>query len=141
MKYLFTLLLFAAPFFLQAQTPADPLLLKETQFDFGKIPQGKPVFHLFEFTNAGSDSLQIRDIQASCGCTTPEWDRNALAPGARSVIKVGYNAAAEGPFTKSVTINVNGQQKIIVISGSVFKAPPTSAPLNSSISLLKNTNH
>ena len=30
-------------------TQADELLtLKETEFDFGKIPQGKPVIHIFE---------------------------------------------------------------------------------------------
>ena len=33
--------------------------------------------------NTGKDSLRIVNIQASCGCTTPEWDRDkAIAPGA-----------------------------------------------------------
>ena len=86
----------------------------------------------------GKDSLRISNVQASCGCTTPEWDRSAIAPGpAQSVIKVGYNAATEGAFSKSVAINANGQEKIIVISGTVFKAPVTSRPLNASVTLLK----
>ena len=34
---------------------ADEMLtLKETEFDFGKIPQGKPVNHVFEVTNKSS---------------------------------------------------------------------------------------
>jgi hypothetical protein len=123
-----------------SQSAVETYQLKESAFNFGKIPQGKPVFHEFELVNAGKDSLRISNVQASCGCTTPEWERAAIAPGAKTVIKVGYNAATEGAFSKDVTVSANGQQKLIVISGVVFKAPATSAPLNTSVSLLKNTN-
>ena len=77
---------------------ADNLLsLKETEFDFGKIPQGKPVTHIFEVTNKSKSTLKIADIHASCGCTTPEWEKDKLvAPGEQTKITVGYNAAAEG---------------------------------------------
>ena len=34
-----------------ASNLAESLSLKETEFDFGKIPQGKPVTHDFEFKN------------------------------------------------------------------------------------------
>jgi hypothetical protein len=123
-----------------SQAAGYTLKLKQHDFDFGKIPQGKPVFHEFQVINAGKDSVRISNVQASCGCTTPEWDHSPIAPGKQSVIKVGYNAATEGAFSKTVTIDANGQQKIIVISGTVFKVPATSAPLNTSVSLLKNTN-
>ena len=141
MKRLTLLVLLAfsfAPAFSQAA--GDSLHLMEPAFSFGKIPQGKPVFHEFLVRNMGKDSLTISNVQASCGCTTPEWDHSPIAPGAQSVIKVGYNAATEGAFSKSVVINANGQEKIIVISGTVFKAPATSGPLNASVSLLKNSN-
>jgi hypothetical protein len=141
MKHL-TILIFLAFSFAPAfaQGLSDSLHLMEPSFNFGKIPQGKPVFHEFQVRNMGKDSLRISNVQASCGCTTPEWDRSAIAPGAESVIKVGYNAATEGPFSKSVAISANGQEKIIVISGTVFKAPATSGPLNASVTLLKNSN-
>jgi hypothetical protein len=119
----------------------EMLGLKETSFDFGKIPQSRPVTHVFEFTNNGKEPLKVENVQASCGCTTPEWSKEAVAPGASASIKVGYNAAAEGPFSKTVTIFYNGNQtKTVVISGTVYKAPATSAPVNASISLLKQTN-
>ncbi|HNP54179.1 MAG TPA: DUF1573 domain-containing protein, partial [Ferruginibacter sp.] len=78
--------------------------------------------------------------QASCGCTTPEWDKDAvIAPGASSKIKVGYNAAAEGPFTKFITITYNeNQNKQISIKGEVWKTPASSAPENAGVSDLKN---
>jgi len=119
---------------------AESLLLKENEFDFGKIPQGKPVTHIFEVTNIGKDSLHIANVQASCGCTTPEWDRNKIpAPGEKTNITVGYNAASEGPFTKSITITYNGTQtKQITIKGEVWKTPVTSAPENKELGNLKD---
>src|SRR5687768_16777195 len=86
------------------------LQLKETEFNFGKIVQGKPVYHTFEIVNKSDKPLKLDNVAASCGCTTPEWSRDAIAPGATTQIKVGFNAASEGPFTKPVTITYNGNQ-------------------------------
>ncbi len=60
----------------------ESLSLKETEFDFGKIPQGKPVTHVFEFTNTGTTPFSLENVQASCGCTTPVWNKDVVAPGA-----------------------------------------------------------
>src|SRR5690349_16628612 len=86
------------------QTPEDVLVLKETEHDFTAIPQGKPVYYIFEIVNTGKTALKLDDVHASCGCTTPEWSRDAIEPGATAKIKVGYNAAAEGGFEKYITI-------------------------------------
>lgn len=119
--------------------PTEDLTLAETEYDFGKIPQGKPVTHNFEFTNTGKIPLALDNVRASCGCTTPEWSRDTVAVGATAIIKVGYNAANEGPFTKPVTIIYNGNQsKQIIIKGEVWKTPVTSAPVNTSLNALKN---
>jgi len=116
------------------------LVLKETIFDFGKIPQGKPVTHVFEVTNNGQDSLKISNVQASCGCTTPEWDRDKVqAPGEKTKINVGYNAAADGPFTKFITIAYNGDKTAqLTIKGEVWKTPLNSVPENKDLNTLKD---
>jgi hypothetical protein len=118
----------------------DVLTLKEAEFDFGKIPQGKPVTHVFEVVNNGKDSLKISNVQASCGCTTPQWDVNKVqAPGESTKITVGYNAAAEGQFAKTITVSYNGtQSKQITIKGEVWKTPLQSAPENKELSGLKD---
>lgn len=123
-----------------SKTADESLLLKETEFNFGKIPQGKPVTHNFELTNIGKDSLRIVNVQASCGCTTPEWDRHEVqAPGEKTTIKVGYNSASEGPFNKTITITYNGTQtKQLIIKGEVWKTPVTSAPENDVLGSLKD---
>jgi hypothetical protein len=125
----------------KAQTEANPseaLAVKETEFDFGKIPQGKPVYHLFEIVNKSDKPLKLDNVAASCGCTTPEWSREEIAPGATAIIKVGYNAAAEGHFEKPITITYStNQNKVIKIKGEVWKAPAGAAPTNTSVSFLK----
>jgi len=123
----------------ESRSSGEVLELKETEFDFGKIPQGKPVTHVFEFTNTGSVPFSLDNVQASCGCTTPEWNKDVVAPGATSKITVGYNAQNEGPFAKPVSITFNGNQvKQIIIKGDVWKTPVTSAPENTSLNSLKN---
>jgi hypothetical protein len=138
MKYLFTFFLSIVCFgAVQAQT-ADALEMKELEFDFGKIPQGKPVYHAFEVINKGSVPLKLDNVSASCGCTTPEWNREPIAAGSSSTIKVGYNSAVEGYFEKFITVAYNGNQtKQIKIKGTVWKAPPASAPANASVNFLK----
>ena len=117
------------------------LLLKESSYSFGKIPQGRPVVHTFTIQNIGQEPLMLENVQASCGCTTPEWSRDPIAPGAEATIKVGYNAYAEGHFNKTVTISYNnGLTKALIISGEVFKLPASAAPENASVQFLKQTN-
>ena len=121
--------------------PAAPevVALKESEYNFGKIPQGKPVTHIFYFTNIGKTPLILDNVQASCGCTTPVWTKEPVAPGGTSKIDIGYNAASEGSFTKFITITYNGSQnKQVIIKGEVWKTPVTPAPENSALGNLKN---
>ena len=122
----------------KAQAPANVLDIKETEHDFGKIPQGKPVFYYFEIANKGMVPLKLDNVQASCGCTTPEWNKEAIPAGGIDKIRVGYNAASEGTFEKLITITYNGNEtKQVKIKGTVWKAPVGSAPANSSVTFLK----
>ena len=139
--FLFSFLLLAVTL-LKAQevnsNKAGEIELKEVEFDFGKIPQGKPVYHFFEIVNKGSEALKIENVQSSCGCTTPEWSKEPIVKGGTSKIKVGYNSAAEGGFEKFITIQYNGNQtKQIKIKGIVWKAPLGAAPANASVQFLK----
>src|ERR1700742_843891 len=121
--------------------PPDVLVVKQNTFDFGKIPQGRPAVTSFEIVNTGSTPLKLDNVQASCGCTTPVWSRDPIEAGGVAKIVVGYNAYAQGPFTKTVTIVYNtNRSKILTISGEVYSVPATSAPENSSVQLLKQIN-
>jgi hypothetical protein len=125
---------------LSTPLPDSSLKIMEESYDFGKIPQGKPVHHNFEIINTGKSAMKLVNVQASCGCTTPEWEKDKDIPSnGKSIIKVGYNAASEGVFTKNITITYNeNQTKLITIKGEVWKTPSASAPSNSTINDLKD---
>ena len=144
-KILTLLVLISSSFFAGAQesvvapsSPDEILKFKEVEYDFAKIPQGKPVFHYFDITNSGKEELKLDNVQASCGCTTPEWSREPIGPGATAQIKVGFNAAADVPFEKFISITYNSNQtKQLKIFGTVWKAPEGAAPANASVQFLK----
>ncbi len=116
----------------------EVLKFESNEYDFGKIPQGKPVTHIFTFTNTGTVPLALDNVHASCGCTTPEWNKDTIPPGGSAQIKVGYNAAAEGSFVKPVSITYNGNQSSqLIIKGEVWKTPVTSAPENNFVNKFK----
>ena len=122
---------------LNKSAPAEMLGVKEATFDFGRIPQGRPVTHNFEVVNKSNKPLLIENVEASCGCTTPEWSQEPIVPGASSLIKVGFNASSEGKFQKTITIYYGDKVKGLTISGEVYPMPTTSAPPNASLSNLK----
>jgi hypothetical protein len=135
---LFCLLLFFAASAQTATVAPESLQFKETEHDFGNVPQGKPVFYFFEIKNSGTKPVTLNNVQASCGCTTPEWSKDPIAPGATARIKVGFNAAAEGAFEKYISVQYNETvQKQIKIKGNVWHAPAGAAPANASVSFLK----
>ena len=138
MKRFFTLVIFLCSVaFVNAQDK-ELFQFKHTEHDFGKIPQGKPVYYSFEVVNTSDKPLKIDNVTASCGCTTPEWAKDDVAPGATAKIKVGFNAATEGHFEKYITVQYNGNvQKQIKIKGDVWKAPVGAAPSNASVQFLK----
>ncbi|MFN9710803.1 MAG: DUF1573 domain-containing protein [Bacteroidota bacterium] len=107
------------------------LRFSETNYDFGKIPQGRPVYHVFSIENTGLDTLKVENVQTSCGCTTPEYSKDPVLKGGKLDLKVGYNAASEGNFEKSITVTYNGgQTKQLFIKGLVWKTPDQSVPSN-----------
>jgi hypothetical protein len=77
-------------------------------YDFGTLTEGDTVEHVFAFTNTGEFPLIINNITASCGCTTPEWPREPVAPGAKSSVRVRFNSRGKsGEQNKTITIFAN----------------------------------
>lgn len=87
----------------------------ETSFDFGKIAHKAPVTHEFRFVNKGSEPLLITSVQASCGCTVAKYSKDPIAPGAEGFVTATYNAATKGIFNKTITVNANTQDGVVVL--------------------------
>ena len=87
----------------------------ETDHDFGKIPQRKPVTVQFQFKNSGGEPLIVSDAKGSCGCTGVEFPKEPVLPNQSGTIKATFDAAAIGPFTKSVTVFSNAAEGVTVL--------------------------
>ncbi len=110
-----------------AQNNTAKITFLEETHDFGTMDEtGGTAKHIFKFVNSGTDSVQLTSVRASCGCTTPFWQKNALMPGDTGQIEVAYNPLNRpGKFNKTVTVRTSGvpETKIIRISGYVEPKP------------------
>lgn len=106
-------------------------------YDFGTITEGDTVDHVFKFVNNGEIPLIINNITASCGCTTPEWPREPIAPGTESFIKVRFNSAGKrGEQHKTVSIFANTEPAItdlqfkVMVNAKYAEADSTRKPVS-----------
>ena len=78
-------------------------------YDMGKITNGKPVEYNLDVQNISKSNITLDNVIVSCGCTTPKYTKNiVLTPGAHTIITLGFNGAAIGPFSKSATLFFSG---------------------------------
>lgn len=102
---------------------AKPIQFKEEVHDFGPIQEsGGAVVHEFMFTNASERPVKILGVQASCGCTTPAWTKESVAPGKTGFIQASFNPKGRpGFFNKSLTVttDVDATPIILTIKGRV----------------------
>ena len=111
MKKLF-LTLFVALFGFVAQAQEENTSGAKISFDrkvmeYGKVEKGGNGTRVFKFKNEGTEPLVLNSVRASCGCTTPKWTREPIAPGAEGEITVKYDTNRLGNFHKTVTVQSN----------------------------------
>ena len=86
---------------------------KETTHDFGSITEGEIAEHVFTFTNTGDAPLVIQNTSASCGCTTPSYSREPVAPGETGEVQVKFNSQNRpGVQNKTITITANTEPSV-----------------------------
>ena len=110
----------------ETANPNAPVMkFAESEFDFGDIRPDTKVHHTFTFTNTGKSPLLIEDATASCGCTTPSWTKEPVAPGAQGRMEVQFDShGKQGIISKQVAVRGNTQPSIttILIKGNVLTA-------------------
>jgi Protein of unknown function (DUF1573). len=96
---------------------------EESIHDFGEFKENDgSVSHSFTIKNVGSAPLVVTRVIASCGCTTPEWTKEPIAPGKTGEISVTYDPKGRpGSFSKTISVYSNGKQGsfILTIKGEV----------------------
>ena len=143
------LLLFAMAIFMAFSVSAQeqqPQIIEiaEKTHDFGTIKEedGR-VTHVFTFKNVTEGALTIKNVRASCGCTTPAWSKEPIASGKQAQITVTYNASGRpGAFHKSDNETLsNGTEdftQVLFIKGKVTpKQVAPAAEANTSVPTVK----
>lgn len=104
--------------------PARPKVvawLTEQRHDFGELPAGKPVTHIFRFKNTSPDTILLQTVRTTCGCTAVRYPETRIAPGGTGDLTVEYDAAQSGRFQKKIRVFFDRQRKpeILWIRGAV----------------------
>jgi hypothetical protein len=100
----------------RAQRSADqPILTFDTLvYDFGTIIEGEQVVCYFDYRNGGGEELLIKSVDATCGCTTPQWNREPLGPGEKESLEVIFDASGRsGVQRKVVTVTSNATNQVV----------------------------
>ena len=107
---------------------------EDATHDFGvQKEETKKISHNFSFKNTSAFPIKLMDVKASCGCTTPKWSKDIVAPGATGIITAEYGTENRpGKFDKTITVraakveatgivkdSVNVDMKILHIKGDV----------------------
>lgn len=111
---------------------APVMTFTEMEHDFGDIKPGAVVKHTFTFKNTGKSPLVISSASATCGCTTPDWTKEPVAPGAEGKIDVQFDSHGKsGQISKTVTIQANTQPATnqISIKTNILPDPAANGPL------------
>ncbi len=59
--------------------------------DFGTVARAAKTEFRFEFENRSNQTIHVRSVRASCGCTTPIVETESVAPGQRGSILAKFN--------------------------------------------------
>jgi hypothetical protein len=101
----------------------EPLIFNQKTHDFGSIREdGGSVSTEFTFINNSQRPIKIVNVKPSCGCTTPDWTREAVEPGKSGSIKASFEPRGRaGFFTKTITVitDYSAQNMVLQIKGNV----------------------
>jgi hypothetical protein len=94
-------------------------------YDFGKVKAGDPVKYTYYFTNVGDQTLELKGVQPSCGCTTTgDWSKT-VEPGQTGRVPIQFNSGSyNGPVFKTITVTSTAKDapsSVLQLKGTVWK--------------------
>lgn len=101
----------------KSQVATTKMQLSATEHDFGTFKEeaGRQTFD-FMVTNTGTEPLVIQNVQASCGCTTPEWTKQPIPAGAKGKVTAIFDPKDRpGQFNKTLSVYTNTKPEVVVL--------------------------
>ena len=122
--FVFALFLLTAGIASAQEKSAVIVVEGDVTFDFGDIKEADgPVTHVFKIKNTGEAPLVVTKVVASCGCTSPDWTKEPIAPGKNGEVKVTFDPTGRpNTFAKTISIYSNGKtgSYLLTIKGNVI---------------------
>ena len=89
------------------------IFLPDTRWDFGYVPKGGSVTHIFKVKNIGEDTLIIVRVRPGCACTMVPLSKDRLAPNETADLEVTFDSEKirTGKTSKSIQIISNDPAK------------------------------
>jgi hypothetical protein len=86
------------------------MVVAQKIMDMGTVAQGETLNVDFEIVNEGDETLEIKAVRPTCGCTVADYDRE-IAPGKTGYVKAKLETRDfSGPISKSILIMTNDPQ-------------------------------
>ncbi|MUU77978.1 DUF1573 domain-containing protein [Winogradskyella endarachnes] len=98
-----------------AQDKKAKIEFKTDVIDYGTIEKGADGKRTFEFTNTGDAPLVITNAKSTCGCTVPNWPKEAILPGESGTIVVKYNTNRLNKIAKTITVYSNAERPTVAL--------------------------
>jgi hypothetical protein len=115
------------------QDPTSSMKIPVKDYNFGVLKEeAGEASYGFEIVNEGNSPLIITRVSTSCGCTTPEWTKEPIAPGGKGFVKAIYDPKGRpGPFNKTITVYTNSVPSgtVLSIRGNVTPRPKTASDI------------
>ncbi len=99
--------------------------LDSYSWDFGKTQEGGVLRHNFVLKNNSSQTLNIKEINTSCGCTVSKVERKVLLAKEATTIEVQFNTQGYfGPVQQYIYVHTDSLDNPVlrfVIKAEIIK--------------------
>ena len=108
-------------------------MFKEYSHDFGNVPLGTVPEYRFQMENVFNETINIRSVTSSCGCTIATPTKKSLQKWEKGEILCRFNTPAVGAGFKQATVTVRFDRPFVgecqltvrgtIVSGITFNPP------------------
>ncbi|MDR0206422.1 MAG: DUF1573 domain-containing protein [Bacteroidales bacterium] len=92
-----------------AQKQGAVISWDKMSYDFGTIKKESGVVkYKFIFVNVGDEPLLLEKVKSTCGCSTSNYTKDAVAPNAKGFVEIMFDPVNQsGEFLKKITVITN----------------------------------
>jgi hypothetical protein len=104
----------------EKKLPVTSVKPDKMKHDYGNIRKGSKNKVEFLLENTGNQVLVISRVNASCGCTDVDWEKQPVESGKTAKISIEMTPDETGHFNKTIEVYGNFEQLVkLMITGIV----------------------